>query len=63
MGDGNVVTLTHKETGGLLIGPFTEYRVVIERRFIPHLTGRQDGDTVWLTVDGRFTSPFGSGSV
>lgn len=43
----------------LLVGPFIgEYRVVIEGRFVPRLTGRRDGDRVRLTVDDRFMQDF-----
>lgn len=40
-----------------LVGPFTEYRVVVEGRCIPNLTGRREGDHTWLIVDGRFGAP------
>ena len=37
-----------------LVGPFSEYRVVVEGRMIPNLTGFKEGDKTWLGVDGRF---------
>lgn len=40
----------------LLAGPFTEYRVVVEGRCIPGLTGFKDGDKIALVVDGRFSA-------
>jgi hypothetical protein len=43
----------------LLIGPFEEWRVVVDGRIIPHLTGFRNGDEFWLTVDHRLTAgPF-----
>jgi hypothetical protein len=43
----------------LLVGPFEEYRVVIDGRRIPKLTGRKDSDgRVHLTVDHRFGAEF-----
>lgn len=38
-----------------MIGPFTEYRVVIEGRKIPHLTAFNDGDGVALVIDNRLS--------
>lgn len=44
----------------LLIGPFREYRVIVEGRAMPLLTGFREGDKIWLVVDGRFAcGPFG----
>lgn len=43
----------------LLIGPFEEYRVIVDGRLMPHLTGYRDGDKYWLVVDHRLASgPF-----
>lgn len=42
----------------LLIGPFTEWRVVVEGHVIPRLTGFHDGDKIALVVDGRFSASF-----
>lgn len=42
----------------LLIGPFEEWRVVVQGRVVPRLTGRRVGDGVHLTVDGRFGAEF-----
>jgi len=38
----------------LLIGPFEEYRVVVDGRVIPLLTGFREGDKIWLVADHRF---------
>lgn len=43
-----------KESEDFLVGPFEEYRVVIEGRKIPRLTGRRTDEGVNLIVDGRF---------
>jgi hypothetical protein len=43
----------------LLIGPFEEYRVVVDGRVVPLLTGFREGDAYWLVVDHRFAcGPF-----
>lgn len=43
----------------LFIGPFTSWKVVIEGRLVPRLSGREDSNgTIWLTVDHRFSAPF-----
>jgi hypothetical protein len=42
----------------LLIGPFEEWRVQVEGRIIPRLTGFRDGDKIALVVDGRFSASF-----
>lgn len=36
-----------------MIGPFTEHRVVIEGRLIPHLTASREGDNIFLVIDHR----------
>jgi hypothetical protein len=39
-----------------MIGPFEEYRVVVDGRRIPGLTAFRDGpDNIALVVDGRFS--------
>ncbi len=38
-----------------MIGPFTEYRVVIEGRLIPNLTAFREGDDVVLVIDHRLS--------
>ena len=44
----------------LLIGPFSEHRVIVEGRIMPLLTGFREGDKIWLVVDHRFAcGPFG----
>jgi hypothetical protein len=42
----------------LLIGPFQEWRVQVEGRIIPRLTGFKDGDKIALVVDGRWSASF-----
>lgn len=53
MGD-NVMQFPTDKPPELLVGPFSEYRVVVEGRFIPLLTGHREGDNVCLTIDHRF---------
>jgi hypothetical protein len=57
MGD-EVVQFPQEPIPEFLIGPFTQYRIVINGRVIPGLTGREDGADVWLTVDDRFSAKF-----
>lgn len=42
----------------LLVGPFKEWRVQVDGRIIPRLTGHKDGDKIALVVDGRFSASF-----
>jgi hypothetical protein len=42
----------------LLIGPFEEWRVQVDGRVIPRLTGFKDGDKIALVVDRRFSASF-----
>jgi hypothetical protein len=42
----------------LLIGPFEEWRVIVEGRIIPKLTGYHDGDKIGLVLDHRFSASF-----
>jgi hypothetical protein len=42
----------------LLVGPFEQWRVQVEGRIIPRLTGFRDGDKIALVVDGRFSASF-----
>lgn len=42
----------------LLVGPFEQWRVQVDGRIIPRLTGHKDGDKVALIVDGRFSASF-----
>lgn len=38
-----------------IVGPFKEYRVIVEGRMIPRLTAnRMDDGSVYLTLDNRF---------
>ena len=44
----------------LLVGPFQEWRVVVDGREMPYITGFREGDDYWLVVDRRFIcGPFG----
>jgi hypothetical protein len=44
----------------LLIGPFQEWRVLVDGRVMPLLTGFREDDKIWLVVDNRFAcGPFG----
>jgi hypothetical protein len=43
----------------LLAGPFDEWRVIVDGRVMPLLTGFREGDAFWLVVDHRFAcGPF-----
>jgi len=47
------------EPPALLVGPFQSYKVVVEGRVIPKLTGHPHEDgTVSLVLDGRFAGQF-----
>ena len=55
MDDDNVVQFPKPpEPVEFLIGPFTEYRVMVEGRIIPRLTGCRVKDGVELVIDKRF---------
>ena len=55
----NVVQLPPKdEPPELLVGPFHIWRVKVDGRIIPHLTGFHDGDKICLVVDNRFGASF-----
>lgn len=48
-----------EEPPEFLVGPFEEYRVVVQGRFVPRLTGYRSADgKVSLTVDRRFGAEF-----
>lgn len=54
----NVTKFPEKPKAELLVGPFTEYRVLVEGRIVPKLTGHPDqtfGDGISLVVDNRFS--------
>lgn len=57
-GDDNVIQMPREEPPELLIGPFQEWRVQVEGRIIPRLTGFREGDRIWLVVDNRHTASF-----
>ena len=49
----------HEKQVEFLIGPFEEWRVKVDGRAIPKLTGNRDADgKIWLTVDHRITAYF-----
>lgn len=55
----NVVQMPPKpEQPELLIGPFKQWRVQVDGRIIPRLTGYHDGDKIALVVDDRFSHSF-----
>ncbi len=56
----NVVNLpTPEKDESFLIGPFEEWRVCVQGRIIPRLTGyRHEEGTYGLTVDRRFGATF-----
>lgn len=56
----NVVEIPREKAPELLVGPFEEYRLMIDGRFVPGLSGFREGEKVWLTVDRRFSQPFDS---
>jgi hypothetical protein len=59
MSEDNVVQFPPLEKRpDLLVGPFEEWRVQVEGRIIPRLTGYHDGDKIALVVDHRFSSSF-----
>jgi hypothetical protein len=56
---GNIVTLPPAtKPPDLLVGPFEQWRVQVDGRIIPRLTGYRDGEKVVLVVDGRFSASF-----
>lgn len=58
--ENNVIELKRDELPPLLIGPFQEWRVVVDGRLIPKLTAHYEnnGETIFLTIDHRFGSGF-----
>lgn len=59
MTDDNIVPMPERpKQPDLLIGPFQTYRVMVEGRIIPRLTGFHDGDKIALVVDGRYSASF-----
>lgn len=58
MSDDNVIQMPREEPPDLLIGPFTSYKVQVDGRIIPRLTGFREGDKIWLVVDDRFAQGF-----
>lgn len=54
----NVLEFKKNELPPLLIGPFEEYRVIVDGRIVPNLTAFKEGDDIALVVDHRFSSTF-----
>ena len=54
----NVVNFAAAEKPTLLVGPFETWKVIVGGRVIPRLSGKREGDQIWLTVDDRFTARF-----
>jgi hypothetical protein len=53
------VTPLHAPPPALLVGPFEEWRVLVQGRVVPNLTGHKyDDGRVALTVDRRFGADF-----
>lgn len=56
MSDDNVVQLPPPTSApDFLIGPFEEYRVVLEGKLIPNLTAFREGDSICLVLDRRLS--------
>lgn len=53
-----VVRMEPPKQPDLLVGPFQEWRVQVDGRIIPRLTGFRDGDKIALVVDRRFSASF-----
>jgi len=49
-----IVEFPSMKPPSFLVGPFQEWRVQIDGRIIPRLTGFREGDRVWLVLDRRF---------
>ena len=59
MPDDNVIHLPPQPAPPeLLIGPFEEWRVQVDGRIIPRLTGFHDGDKIALVLDRRWSASF-----
>ena len=54
----NVTSLEQPKPPQVLVGPFEIYKVQVDGRIIPRLTGYYEGDKIALVVDGRFSSSF-----
>lgn len=50
----NIINFPREEQPELLIGPFEVWKVQVEGRIIPGLTGRKRGEVTELIVDSRF---------
>lgn len=53
--DDNVSQFPKKEPLDPLVGPFEYYKIVVEGRAIPGLSGYHDGDMVGLVLDHRLS--------
>lgn len=54
----NIVKFPEPPPAELLVGPFNEWRVQVDGRIIPRLTGFHDGDKIALVLDHRFSHSF-----
>lgn len=55
----NITEFPREPRRELFIGPFEEWRVVLDGRVIPLLTGRrQENGRIWLMLDHRFAGEF-----
>lgn len=60
----NVTDFPQKPETDFLIGPFQEWRVIVDGRIVPGLTAFEDksfGDGISLVVDHRFSAWFPKG--
>lgn len=51
----DVVKFPENKAPEFMIGPFEEYRVVLEGKLIPKLTARHEGDEIALILDHRLS--------
>lgn len=59
MADDNVTPFPEREREPWLCGPYQpEWRVNLDGREIPNLTGWREGEKTWLCVDRRFAQEF-----
>lgn len=55
----NIVDFPAAAAPELLCGPFEQWLVVVQGRFVPRLTGKRlESGNISLTVDGRFGASF-----
>ena len=49
----DVVQFPQTKPPELLVGPFEYWKVVVDGRAIPNLTGHREADGIWFTIDHR----------